>query len=588
VPSALNRSYPLWTVPKSPYAAGCDSANFAPARRHGGREEASLSSTTRSHGRPSSRSIAARLTWGTLRGHRPNDDERELLREGLGGVVLFTRSLGDLADVRELIADLRRTARPNLHVSVDQEGGHIVRLRDGFTAFPSAMAIGATRSAGLAFAAARASGRELASAGFDTVLAPVVDLAADLRNPTLGARSFGSDPRLVARLGAAAVSGYLAAGVLPVAKHFPGHGRTPVDSHISLPVVAGGMGQLRRDLRPFAAAVRAGAPMLMSAHVTYRALADGEPATLSRLVTRLAREELHFDGVLLTDAMVMNAISSFRAVPDASVAALVAGSDIVMVLEPARAAIDAMASAIDDGIVPPDRIADALRRTVALDAEDTTLVTSPPEISADEFAAHEALATEIARRSLTLAWDDALLPLSTSTPLLFVDLASVAASPVEDAPRATQHSAVASAIASRFTRANVLAPDARDEAAVDAAIAAAMDAEVVIVATRDAFMSAPNRRLVDRLGDAGKRVIRIALHSPADLMLSPRPHTAIAAYTEVPSTARALADALVTGSSAFPGRLPVTLDPRAFGADATDGAHARETLAPVPSPALAG
>ncbi|MFL5680132.1 MAG: glycoside hydrolase family 3 protein [Chloroflexota bacterium] len=499
------------------------------------------------------RRLASRLTWGTLRGATPTDDELALIRDGLGGIVLFSRSIGDRAAVRELVTRLRAEAPGPLHVSVDQEGGHVVRLRNGFTAFPGAMAIGAARSSALAFAAARASGTEIASAGIDTVLAPVLDLAADLRNPTVGSRSYGADPALVSRLGAAAIRGYLAGGVLPVPKHFPGHGRTPLDSHLSSPVVGGDMAALRRDLRPFRAALDAGAPMLMASHVRYDAVGDNLPATLSEAVLELARSGLAFDGVVVSDAMVMDAITVESPVPEACLAALVAGCDVAMALEPARRTIDVIAAALADGRLPPRRAGAAARRLAALEMQAPS-----NELSDDDFARHRGLADEIARRSLTLAWDNGLLPLPATTSIALVDIAGRAMSPVEDRDAAPR-SPVAAALASRFTRVNVVPVVPSRLADSDAAVQASFQAEVVVVATRDAFLGDAERRLLARLADVGRPVIRVAMHSPADLAIAPRPDAAIATYSEVAATTCALTDGLLRGPAAFPGRLPVTL-----------------------------
>ena len=504
---------------------------------------------------PDQRRVAARLTWGTLRGPAPTDDELALIRAGLGGVVLFSRSLRERADVRSLVGRLRAEAPGTLHVSVDQEGGHVVRLRDGFTAFPGAMAIGATRSAALAFAAAQASGREIAAAGIDTVLAPVLDLAADLRNPTIGSRSYGADPALVARLGAAAVRGYLAGGVLPVPKHFPGHGRTPLDSHLSSPVVGGDMTALRRDLRPFRAALDAGAPMLMASHVRYDAVGDDLPATLSRAVLDLARSALGFDGVVVSDAMVMDAITAESPVPEACLAALVAGCDIVMALEPAPRTIDVIAGALAAGRLNARRAAEAMRRVAGL---RRLVAPEPNDLSPDDLARHGSLADAIAKRSVTLAWDTGILPLAPATSIVLIDIAGRAMSPVEDRA-STALSTVATALVSRFRRLHVVPVSPLSPAEADAAVQAAFQAEVVLVATRDAFLGHAERRLLARLADVGRPVVRVALHSPADLAIAPRPDAAVATYSEVAATATALADALQLGAQAFPGRLPVAL-----------------------------
>jgi beta-N-acetylhexosaminidase len=295
--------------------------------------------------------------------------------------------------------------------------------------------------------------------------------------------------------------------------------------------------------------------------VRYDALGDDLPATLSAAVTALARNELGFGGVLLTDAMVMDAITADHTVTEASVAALAAGADIVMALEPARRTIDAIAAAISTGALPATRVADAMTRVVVLAAEDPRLSAYPHELGDHDLYQHAALAEEVARASLTLAWDDGFLPLAASTRITLVDVQSRAASPVEDAPSGGE-SALSAELRRRFGRLEVASCCPRDAAAAlatDAALAAAERAEVVLVATRDAFAAPAERLLMERLAAAGKPIVRIALHSPADLALSPRPAVAIAAYSDVPATAIALANALSQGPAAFPGRLPVKL-----------------------------
>jgi len=517
------------------------------------------------------RATAARLTWGTLPGSAVDDDTRELLRTGLGGIVLFSRSIGGRDAVRRLVAELRREAAGPLHVSVDQEGGQIVRLRDGFTAFPGAMAIGAAGSSELAFEVARASAVEMAGVGIDVVLAPVLDLAIDLRNPTVGARSFGSSPAHVARLGAATVRGYLAGGVLPVPKHFPGHGRTPHDTHTGRVVAVGDGETLRRDLHPFETAIEAGAALLMASHVRYPGMGDELPASISPSIVRLARDRLGFGGVLITDAMVMDAITVDRSVPEACVRSLAAGLDIVMALEPARKVVEEVARAVDDGRLAEGVLEAALARVVGLAAEDPPLGPAAAPRSAtlgdessDErrdavLARHAGLADRVARASLTLAWGGDQLPIDPATSVLLVDLPGRAISPIEDRLGDQAGTPMAAALATRFPRLLRLAGDAGEPGWTERVLAAAGTAEMVIVATRDAFVGQDERAFLRKLADVGRPVVRIALHSPADLALPGRPDVAIAAYSDVPATAVALADALAVGRRAFPGRLPVRL-----------------------------
>lgn len=513
-----------------------------------------------------------------LSGARLSADDRHLLRAGIGGVVLFERNIGadrsgDPARVRELILEARRVSERHLHVAIDEEGGHVLRLRDGVTTMPSQMAIGATGSARLARAAAWTVGRQLARLGIDAVLAPVLDIAADPWNPTVGARAYGSDPLLVARLGAAAVRGYLSAGVLPVPKHFPGHGRTPLDSHVAHPVVGGAVEELEAfDLVPFRAAVAARAPMLMSSHVRYEASSDGLPASLSPWTGSIA-QQIGFRGALITDAMVMDAVADGRSIPHASVHAIAAGADLIMALDPAARVISEIAAAIADGRVPRDRVAAALARAERLARVGARLVGATPvaALSEDRLADAEAdravghdVAAEIARRALTIVGDGGLLPLSPDASVVLIDLPSSHRSPIEGRPRAGERrSGIVRALAATFPRLRAFTIAADDPAARAAALAAATGCEIVLVATRDAYVEPAYRRFLVELGAtaalARTPVGRLALRSPVDLVLAPAPDLAVAAYADVPLTCAALASALVRASAAFPGVLPMRL-----------------------------
>ena len=238
--------------------------------------------------------VAARLVWVQLPGTEIDAETARSLEEGVGGVVLFGANITGTEQLRRLTGELRRRAQGPLRIAIDHEGGHVARIGAPVTRFPSAMAIGATGSEELAYAVGLAAGRELAGLGIDVNLAPVLDVAADPGNPSVGARSFGSSPALVARIGAAMVRGYRDAGIAATAKHFPGHGRTPLDPHHDVATVAGGMDALRSiDLPPFRAAIGAGVDLVMATHVAYDGLTDGLPTTVSRFaLTDLLRAEL--------------------------------------------------------------------------------------------------------------------------------------------------------------------------------------------------------------------------------------------------------------------------------------------------------
>jgi beta-N-acetylhexosaminidase len=500
---------------------------------------------------------AARLVWASINGPELDDEARALLGTGIGGVVLFSRNIVDPDQLRGLCAGIRAAAGGPIRISIDQEGGHIVRIGEPLTRFPSPMAIGATRDPRIAYAVARASARELATLGIDVILAPVLDLAADMRSAVVGARSYGSEPALVARLGAAAVRGYLDGGVLPMPKHFPGHGRTAADSHLAIPVVGGTMAELlAADVPPYRAAMAAGAPAIMTAHVVHRALDSTMPATLSTdTLVGLARDALGFDGLIVTDALVMDAIAHLHPIGRAAVEAILAGADVVMALDAAWRTLDALEAAVLNEQIPHRRLAAALARAAAFDrAADAARARIPRRVS---VALHGRLARRIARSSLTLVSDPTrLVPIAPEARVVLVDVASTRTSPVED--ERGESITFASAMHERFASLRAVRVEPRSGRGLAEALEASAGADVIVVATRDAFASFDARLVVAAIG--GANVVRVALRSPADLLLEPSPSAAIASYADTPATVDALATALAEGPPAFRGRLPVPLE----------------------------
>ncbi|HEU4674120.1 MAG TPA: glycoside hydrolase family 3 N-terminal domain-containing protein, partial [Candidatus Limnocylindrales bacterium] len=307
---------------------------------------------------------------------------------------------------------------------------------------------------------------------------------------------------------------------------------------------------------------------LMTAHVVHGAIDPGLPATLSRAaLVDLARIELGFRGLLVTDALVMDAIALHRPVGQAAVEAIVAGADVVMALDAGWRTLDALESAVINGTIPSRRLADALARVAAFDAAAAAArARMPRRVS---VALHGRLARRIARSSLTLVRDDARrLPVPAGARVALVDLASARPSPVED--DRGESTALRAAVEARFPDAACIRVEPRSGFGLAEALAAAAAADTTILATRDAFASPEARLAVSALGDAG--VVRVALRSPADLLLEPACATAVAAYADTPATADAIVAALVEGPAAFRGRLPVRLSSSDVTADAGEAA----------------
>jgi len=289
-----------------------------------------------------------------------------------GGMILFARNLEHPAQIIELTNGLQtRSPHFPLLIAIDQEGGRVSRLPEGFTIFPPCGVIGACRSEELAYAAASVTAAELRAVGVNMNMAPVLDVHSNPENPVIGDRAYGTDPEIVAELGLAAVRGLQGKGVVACGKHFPGHGDTSTDSHKELPVVTAPVETLlERELPPFHYAILNGLASLMTAHVLYPALDAERPATLSRtILTNLLREHWGFDGVVVTDDLEMHAISDHHGIGEAAVQAFLAGADILLICKDRNRAVDAMEAvqkAVEEGTIPRERLEASVHRIMRL------------------------------------------------------------------------------------------------------------------------------------------------------------------------------------------------------------------------------
>jgi beta-N-acetylhexosaminidase len=292
------------------------------------------------------------------------------LDDGLAGVLLFAANLTSPEQTRSVVRQLR-AHNPHVLIAVDEEGGVVTRLEAARgSSYPGNAALGAVNDVAITRAVAQSIGAMLADRGISLNLAPVADLDGNPANPVIGVRSFGSDPGRVAAHTAAFVTGLQANMIAACAKHFPGHGRAAVDSHVTLPSVDATLPELlATDLVPFRAAIEAGVRSVMTAHVVFPAI-DDVPATLSRrLVTDVLRHELGFDGVIVTDALGMAAIGDGAKTASGAIRALAAGADLICLpAEEAaqRRARDTLAAAARGGVLSADRVAEAAARVRAL------------------------------------------------------------------------------------------------------------------------------------------------------------------------------------------------------------------------------
>ena len=353
---------------------------------------------------------AGQLAIAGFAGHTIPPELREMAREfDLGGVIVFARNV----ESPEQVADLARQARSLAHevplwVSVDQEGGRVARLKAPFTVWPPMITLGRSGDEQLAARFARALAAELKAVGISLDYTPVLDVLTNPKNPAIGDRALADRAEDVARLGRVVIETLQSEGIAACGKHFPGHGDTSTDSHFALPLIEHPPDRLEAvELVPFKAAIEAGVSAIMTAHILVPALDDENPATLSpAIIDGLLKRKLGFTGVVLTDDVGMKAISERFGTPDATVRAIAAGCDGVLLCgdsqEPQVAALEAVIYAVEEGTLPAKRVEDAFSRHRSM--KERFLAGSPAKplegralramLGRDE---HQAVAADMAR-----------------------------------------------------------------------------------------------------------------------------------------------------------------------------------------------
>jgi len=484
----------------------------------------------------------------------------------VGGLLLFNvaGNIESPVQVGRMINEAQREAtssgaRIPLFIAVDQEGGPVVRLTEGATVFPSNMAVGASDSLDNARLEAEVVAGELKAVGVNLNLAPVLDVNSNPNNPVIGLRSYGSSPERVAELGSAAIRAYAMNGIIATAKHFPGHGDTSVDSHVGLPVVSHDLAHLQaNELLPFRAAIAAGVPAIMTAHVEVPALepTPGLPATLSsRVLSGLLRQEMGFQGLVITDSMTMGAVVTQYGIQQATVLAFQAGADVLAFgADPGhtpaeqRAAQQGLLNAVRSGTISEQRLDESVRRILLTKARYGVLDWQPANVDAVAelvgTPANQQAARDLAQSSITLVRNEkGLLPLRADQPVLLVW------------PRAAgELGAALQAYHRNLTVLPISLDPTVDE--IQQAAEAAAEAAVTVVATDDVSQHPAQAQLVEAL--AGRPLIVAAIGVPYDFMAFPTVGCYLVSYGSVPVSLEALARVLA-GAAKPQGHLPVEL-----------------------------
>ncbi|WEH33484.1 glycoside hydrolase family 3 protein [Streptomyces sp. AM 4-1-1] len=490
----------------------------------------------------------------------------------VGGIIYFTwaHNTRDPHQIAELSNGIQRAglAGPTplpLVVATDQEHGIVARVGEPATLLPGAMALGAGGSRSDARLAGRIAGAELAALGITQNYAPDADVNVNPANPVIGVRSFGSDPQSVAALAAAQVKGYQSAGIAATAKHFPGHGDTTDDSHSKLPYIRHTREQWSRlDAPPFRAAVAAGIDSIMTAHIVVPALDPAEdPATLSHpILTGILREELGYDGVVVTDSLGMEGVRTKYGDERVPVLALKAGVDQLLNPPSLDLAWHAVLNAVKNGELTERRLDESILRILRMKTRlglfDDPFVTRRGVDRTVGVPEHRAAADRIAERTTTLLADPgALLPLSRRSHrrLLVVGADPASPSGTTGPPTATLAAAFGEL---GFTATALSTGTAPTPAKIADAVAAARDSDAVVVGTYNVTAGGSQRTLVSALAATGVPVITVAIRNPYDIaQLSGTGYAAsLATYSWTDVELRAAAR-VIAGHARPRGRLPV-------------------------------
>jgi beta-N-acetylhexosaminidase len=510
---------------------------------------------------------------------KPSEEIIHALREyRASGITLFRPfNVEDPSQLRQLTDQLQRLARglrlPPLLIATDQEGGQLMAVGNGTTPLPGNMALGATGSSELARRAGEVLGRELAAMGINVNYAPCVDVNLNPNNPVVGIRSFGENPHEVARLASAMIEGIQSQGVAATAKHFPGHGDTVSDSHHGLPSLPHSLERLRTvEFPPFQASIKADVKMIMSAHLALPALdgADAPPATLSRnILKNLLRKQLGFEGVIITDAMDMNAIRQGDYLGEDALRAVNAGADLLLLTsDPSdqERVHKALTEAAQNNVLDMEEVWASANRISKLKEWITKSIVHP-DPSVIGCAEHQKVAVEIAEGSITLVRDHArLLPLRLKSDTRI----GVVTPRPEDLTPADTSSYLTPALASsiRLYHANVnefILPRAPDESDISAILQQLREYDVIILGTLNACHQPGQQAFVHEVLKTSIPTIVVALRLPYDLTSFPGAPTYVCTYSILEPSLRALAKA-VFGHGEMNGHLPVTI-PGLYEAD---------------------
>lgn len=432
----------------------------------------------------------------------------------IGGVILFSRNIDTPEQVLALNRQLHSAAKRPLLIAIDQEGGVVARLRDGFSESPGAMALGAANSPKLAEKVSSVLGKEMRSIGINWNLAPVLDITNDIRNPSVGTRSLGTDPTSVSELGVAQVRGFQLMGVAATGKHFPGKAKTPIDPHIELPVIYDPIDDMwEKDLMPFRIAIKEGIASIMITHVQFKDLEPEYPSTLSRtIIGTLLRQKLGFKGLVTTDCMEMGAIKKNYGPGESAVLAAEAGANMILfshTREYQEEAYESLKNAFSSGRIPKEKLNRSV--DVIMRIKEKFSWSDPPPLDVIFSKEHQCIMNEAARLGTVLIKNDGIIPTMRK------DISIVEFSLKSDANRST--SFLFEYLSNRCEKVDYLLLEAQDPS-YDTSIRAfemAKNSSFLVLATRNAHLIAKQEQASKKILENAKNSVLLCLRNPYDV-----------------------------------------------------------------------
>lgn len=452
-----------------------------------------------------------------------------LIKNKIGNIILFTRNVGDKKALADLNNEIQQAMIKSIgipaFIATDQEGGMVTRVSEGATFFPGNMAFGAAGSEDALLEEGKIMGEELRALGINLNLAPVLDVNNNSKNPVIGVRSYGDKPEKAARYGVNLIKGLQSNKVIATAKHFPGHGDTDVDSHLSLPLVPHAIKRLEDvELYPFIKAIENNIDAVMSAHVLFPAIEEEKlPATLSyKVLTGLLRNKLGFKGLIITDCMEMKAIADYFGTAKAAVMAVKAGADLVCVshhLNLQLESFNAIKEAVLKGEIPESRIDESALRILSV--KERYNLFNKPYADMDKVETkvgsidHLKFAKAISEKSITLVKDERnLIPVKLKN-VMTISPEPIVLTGADDAIKKKVSFCEAAKEALGGEAYTISLNPSKEE--INYLVNKAEDKELVIIGTYNASLNKGQADLVNEILKVNKNVIAAALRNPYDI-----------------------------------------------------------------------